>query len=146
MKVIIAGIRDFYDQELVNRELTKLNSYLGITEVFSGNANGADRCGEIWADSVKLPIRLFPADWTKYKHSAGPIRNNQMADHADALIAFWDGFSRGTGNMIQVMCERAKPVYVVGLGKNYGVVKRGYQKASEVREGAVREEKPPGRW
>ncbi|WP_197026348.1 hypothetical protein [Polaribacter sp. Hel_I_88] len=44
----------------------------------------------------------FPAEWNKFGKAAGPVRNKEMAIYADALIAFWDGKSRGTKNMIQL--------------------------------------------
>lgn len=46
-------------------------------------------------------MKRFPADWGKYGKSAGVLRNKQMAEYADGLIAFWDGKSRGTANMIE---------------------------------------------
>lgn len=52
----------------------------------------------------KLPLRRFPAEWNKYGKMAGPMRNAQMMSYAKegipALVAFWDGKSRGTKNMI----------------------------------------------
>lgn len=36
----------------------------------------------------------------KHGKMAGPIRNLEMAKYADGLIAFWDGKSRGTRDMI----------------------------------------------
>jgi hypothetical protein len=50
---------------------------------------------------MKLKHMLFKADWDKHGKAAGPIRNQQMAQEADGLIAFWDGKSRGTKDMIQ---------------------------------------------
>ena len=44
----------------------------------------------------------FPADWDKYGKAAGYKRNGEMARNADALIAFWDGKSRGTKHMIDL--------------------------------------------
>ena len=46
-------------------------------------------------------LTRFPADWNKGK-SAGYIRNEKMANYADALIAFWNGMSRGTEHMINL--------------------------------------------
>ena len=74
-----------------------------ITEVVSGKARGVDTLGEWWAKSGEkdIPIQSFPADWKKFKKAAGYIRNAEMAKYADALIAIWDGESRGTFNMIE---------------------------------------------
>ena len=55
----------------------------------------------------------MPADWEKYGRSAGPKRNAQMAEIANALIAFWDGQSRGTKNMIETAKQKGLIVKVV---------------------------------
>lgn len=71
-----------------------------ISLVISGHAVGADKLGEAWAKKNSIPIDPHPALWSKYGNAAGPIRNREMAKQADALIAFWDGKSKGTENMI----------------------------------------------
>ena len=98
MKVIIAGMRDFFDYEVV-KKVIKESGY-PITEVVCGCAAGVDSLGERWAKENNIPIKSFPADWNKHGKSAGPIRNNAMAEYADGLIAVWDGTSKGTKNMI----------------------------------------------
>ena len=40
-----------------------------------------------------------------------------MAEYGDALIAVWDGKSRGTQNMIDIMKAFGKPVYVFRVEK-----------------------------
>ena len=44
---------------------------------------------------------------------AGPLRNEKMARVADALIAFWDGKSRGTKNMIDLANMKGISVRIV---------------------------------
>lgn len=56
---------------------------------------------------------MFPADWNKHGKAAGPILNAEMAEVADALIAFWDGKSRGTANMIQLAKDKGLKVAIV---------------------------------
>jgi hypothetical protein len=100
MKIIIAGSRTYNDYELLKRVCDETLSL--ITEIVSGTANGADKLGERYAKEKGYPIKQFPADWNKYGKSAGYIRNKQMAEYADALIAFWDGKSKGTKHMIDL--------------------------------------------
>ena len=104
MKVIIAGSRHmpFSSYHLIAQAAERFESSIGpITEVVCGLAKGADIFGRKWAVlEKKVPVKDFPADWATYGKAAGPIRNGEMAEYGDALIAFlWDG-SRGTGNMI----------------------------------------------
>lgn len=82
------------------------------TSVLSGCAYGADMLGEQWASRRGLPISYFPANWQKFKKAAGFKRNEQMADQADALVALWDGESRGTLHMIETARSRQLLVVV----------------------------------
>lgn len=59
-----------------------------------------------------MPVERFPADWDRRGRAAGRIRNREMAKHADALIAVWDGESRGTANMILEAHRAGLKVYV----------------------------------
>ncbi len=70
--------------------------------VVCGKARGADLFGEQYAKERGYAVAYFPADWDKHGKAAGFIRNEQMAQNADALVAFWDGRSRGTRNMIEL--------------------------------------------
>lgn len=115
MKVIIAGSRTLRSFGVVRRAIYHGCAALQIakpSEVVSGGASGVDSTGELWAGANGVPVRRFPADWIRYGLGAGPIRNREMADYADALIAVWDGKSRGTADMIRQMRERGKPVEV----------------------------------
>lgn len=111
MKVIIAGSRGITDGRLIERAI--IESGFDITEIVSGTARGVDQLGETWAIMAGRTIKRFPANWDKYGKSAGYKRNQQMAEYADALIAIWDGQSRGTKHMIDIMKEQAgKPTHV----------------------------------
>ena len=110
MKTIIAGSRSFNDYELMCSLMDQVDFW--ITEVISGGARGADKLGERWAVDNGIPYELFLADWDGYGKSAGMIRNKQMANNADALVAFWDGESKGTANMINVAKKRGLKVVI----------------------------------
>lgn len=116
MKVIVAGCRNFTDYELLKQKLDYYRETKPITEIVSGVARGADVLGVQYAKAVDIPYKLFPADWVKNGRAAGPIRNQQMAEYADALIAVWDGESKGTKNMISCMNKLKKPVSIVWIG------------------------------
>lgn len=99
-----------------------------ITEVVSGKEpNGVDSLGEQWADENNIPVKEFPAEWNnlklpgadirlnkwkkKYVHNAGFLRNQDMADYADALIAI-PGQGGGTHDMIKRAKEKKLKVFV----------------------------------
>ena len=101
-RVIIAGTRTFDDYSLLREYADyKLSKVADSIEIVSGGAQGADALGERYAKEKGYSLRVFPADWAQYGRSAGPMRNKQMADYADALLAYWDGKSKGTLNMIE---------------------------------------------
>ena len=103
MKVIVAGGRDFSDKELLYTSLDAFHKGTPITEVVCGGARGADELGRCWADKNRITVTPMDAEWDKYGKTAGFIRNKQMGDYADYLIAFWNGTSSGTKHMIEYM-------------------------------------------
>lgn len=102
LKVIIAGGRDFTDYHLLSKVCDFMLQNHSDIEIVSGCANGADKLGEKYAKEKGYSIKKFPADWEKFGRSAGFLRNDQMAQYADALIAFWDKKSKGTNHMINL--------------------------------------------
>lgn len=114
-RVIIAGCRDFDNYELLKE---KCDYFLQDEKkedvvIISGHASGADALGERYAQERGFQLETFPADWKAHGRAAGPIRNARMASAANALIAFWDGKSRGTKNMIETAKNHNLKVVVV---------------------------------
>jgi len=131
MKVIIAGSRSINDQGYLNDiyKAVILSDFI-LTEVVSGMAAGVDMLGELYAVENNIPVARFPADWKnidvpgaiikqnmygKYNAVAGHMRNKEMAEYADALIAVWDGKSKGTKNMLTIMKKMKKPVFLYNI-------------------------------
>lgn len=110
MRVIIAGGRDITDFWLLQDAVEE--SGFDIETVVSGGAKGVDAMGEIFAEEMNLKLNIYEADWERHGRAAGPIRNRKMAENADALIAIWDGKSRGTKNMIETATKLGLLVYV----------------------------------
>ena len=86
------------------------------TAIVSGTAKGADELGERWALENNVAVEKYPPDWEKYGKAAGPIRNKLMAENAEALIALWDGKSRGTQSMIVNAKRVGLRIYVHTIG------------------------------
>jgi hypothetical protein len=114
-RCIVAGGRDFADPALLEEALSNFDKLVGITTLVSGNARGADRLGEVWALDNEVDIKRFVPNWDLGKH-AGFLRNSQMAEYADYLVAFWDGKSKGTKHMIDTALEKGLLVKVVRYG------------------------------
>lgn len=96
MITIVAGGRDFINYPVIEKVLDSFE----ISTILSGKARGADSVGETYAQRKKIPVWEFPANWNLYKNKAGFLRNKKMAQAGERLIAFWDGRSPGTKNMI----------------------------------------------
>ncbi len=113
MKTIIAGSRSIKDFSLVEKAISQADFV--ITEVVSGCAYGVDKLGERWARANGIPIHPFPANWAMHGKRAGYLRNVQMAEYADALIAVYDGISKGTAHMINIARDKGLQVFVYNL-------------------------------
>jgi DNA-binding transcriptional regulator PaaX len=100
MRTIIAGSRSCTKYRYVAEAMTNIE--WTPTSIISGTAHGADQLGELWAIENNVPIERFPANWVGNGMSAGFIRNEEMANNADALVALWDGKSTGTLHMIEL--------------------------------------------
>ena len=115
MKVIVAGSRTITEYKYIVRainEACEIHNITGITEVVSGAAPGVDRLGAAFGKANNIPVKEFPAEWDKHGKKAGYLRNEEMAQYADVLVAVWDGMSRGTQHMINIMKKLNKPVYI----------------------------------
>lgn len=110
MKLIIAGGRDYVFTEVDKCKLDELNRSYGITEVVSGGARGADACGEEWARDRGIKVKVFNADWVRYGMPAGPIRNREMAQYADAAVLFPG--EKGTASMRKEAKRAGIPISV----------------------------------
>jgi len=118
MKTIIAGSRNIKDYEYLLTCLSNID--WDITTVISGTASGADSLGEKFALDAGIPLMRFPADWVNYGRAAGFIRNEEMAEFAEACIVLWDGRSKGSKHMINTAKRLGlKLVYFVN-GEKYG--------------------------
>jgi hypothetical protein len=116
MKVVIAGSRTITDKKYVYEVLD--NSPYEITELVSGHANGVDKIGERWATDKGIPIKIFSPHYSIDDPRIAPLlRNTDMSVYADALIAVWNGKSKGTRHMIGEMVKAKKPCNVIVDGK-----------------------------
>lgn len=134
IKLIIAGGRDFNDFQLMDQEFLKnfgdLNND-GII-IISGEAQGADSLGEDIAYKYGLGVDPNPALWSdlsvpgavirknKYGHFynvvAGYQRNERMAEKATHLLAFFDGKSKGTADMLRVAKNHGLSIIRINYG------------------------------
>lgn len=107
MKIAIIGSR--------NITVNNIGNYLpdGTDEVVSGGARGIDNCARIYAEKHNLKLKEFLPDYDRYGRRAPLIRNLEIIEYADEVIAFWDGKSRGTKHVIDNCNKKHKKVTVI---------------------------------
>lgn len=116
MKTIIAGSRAGVN--LIDVAWAVQNCGWEITHVVSGGAEGVDQMGEGIANALKLPLTIYKPNYERYgRHLAPRARNTEMANNAEALVAVWDGSSKGTMHMIRVASQKGLKVFVHCVGK-----------------------------
>lgn len=110
MRVIIAGGRE---RHVSPKEIDAALSSLKwtVTTLVCGMARGVDACALAWANERRIPVDRFYPPWGDGRR-AGPMRNEQMAQNADALLAF-PGSGTGTQDMIKRARRRGLRVEVI---------------------------------
>ncbi len=100
MKVAVIGSRN------INVDIQNYIQY-GVDEIVSGGAKGVDSCAAAFARKKGIKLIEFLPEYEKYGRAAPIVRNKQIVDYADEVIAFWDGKSKGTLSVIKY-CEKTK--------------------------------------
>ena len=83
------------------------------TGIVSGGAEGADQIAEHIAEFLHVPLTVFRPDYARFQRRAPLERNRDIVQHADYVIALWDGSSRGTAHAIEQCIKEYKPVRVL---------------------------------
>jgi len=116
MKLAVVGSRTFTDYQLFYEVLDSiLEVHGGMIELISGGAKGADSLAKRYADDAGIGIKIFAAHWDEFGKGAGMIRNTDIVNECDQLLAFWDGKSRGTLDSITKAVQAKKFVMVQGV-------------------------------
>ena len=111
MKLAIVGSRDLTELDRIYQFMISLPK---DTIIVSGGAIGVDQVAEICAKRLNLGTKIFKPNYDEYDGSLAPlIRNKQIVDYADVIVAFWDGKSRGTKYTIDYAIKRKKKVTMV---------------------------------
>lgn len=128
MKVVICGDGSCDDIKVLQQAVKDSN--FTITEIISGCSKGSDKLGEEYAKIHNIPLKKFPAAWKnldvdgavvkegaygKYNSRAGFMRDIEMVDYCDAVIALQPyGESVGIQGTIREAKKRGLPTFVAG--------------------------------
>lgn len=116
MITVISGSRDITDVRAVEGILRQ---YLSCKDtLIVGGARGVDQIAADFGYRYFMKVREIPADWHTHGRAAGPIRNKQMLEEGDRLVAIWDGKSRGTKNAIDTALKMRMETHVYFVEAN----------------------------
>jgi predicted Rossmann fold nucleotide-binding protein DprA/Smf involved in DNA uptake len=111
MKLAIIGSRSFDDYDLLSRMVSA--NYPQVTMIISGGARGADELARQFAFERGIEIREYLPEWKRHGRAAGQIRNRLIIDDADAVLAFWDGSSKGTRGGLEYARKQGKEIVIL---------------------------------
>jgi hypothetical protein len=108
---MVTGSRTWTDADAIDATLSRYA--LAGAEFVHGGAGGADQMAADWCRLWSVGETMFLPDYATHGSRAPHVRNDAMLDVAGAVVAFWDGKSRGTKSVIEKAEKRSIPVEVI---------------------------------
>ena len=106
MKIAVVGSRNII--------VSNIGQYVAeAKEIVSGGAVGVDSCVADYANAHNIRLTLFLPQYERYGRAAPIIRNREIVNYADKIIAFWDGSSKGTLSVIKYAEDAGKPCKII---------------------------------
>lgn len=116
MKLAVVGSRSLHHEVYRVRIYQLIDAYRpNLEEIVSGGAAGIDTFAAEYAKDHEIPLKVFLPDWQRFGRSGGYRRNVQIVRYADAVLAFWDGRSKGTQHSVALALEHHRPCQVFHL-------------------------------
>lgn len=125
-RICVAGSRSFHDSikfDAILRDYLSWISVKNIAFISGGARRGADAMIIEWAKKHGYPCFVFLADWDANGKAAGHMRNALMRENLTHLLAFWDGESKGTEEMVDKtmdIVERQRDVALIMVKPDSG--------------------------
>lgn len=117
MKLAVVGCRWFLDQEVFNAGMRDA-LLLPWETIVTGDATGVDAMARDMEGIRDLKVIVFRADWEKNGRAAGPIRNREIVEACNQMLAYWDGKSPGTKDAITQCVQAGKKVTIIPIRKD----------------------------
>lgn len=121
MKILVTGDRKWNDWDVIRNAFTSIEFMFDVSmhdiELIHGNAPGADTMASRIIYTAGGKVKAYPANWSYYRRSAGPIRNTVMLNENSDIkivLAFHDDIehSKGTKDMVMKARKANIPVFV----------------------------------
>jgi hypothetical protein len=106
MKIAVIGSR--------NINIADIGRYVSnAEEIVSGGAVGVDSCAAEYAKRKGIKLTAFLPQYERYGRAAPIVRNKEIVDYSDKIIAFWNGSSKGTLSVIKYAEKKGKPCEII---------------------------------
>lgn len=107
MKLLVVGSRSITSFDL--------SQYIqsDVDTIISGGADGIDSLAEHYADLHCISKYILRPQYNIYGRAAPLKRNEQMVDMADAVLAIWDGDSKGVQYTLRYIKKVGKPLTLI---------------------------------
>lgn len=83
-----------------------------VGEIISGGANGIDTLAENWAKRNDIEFIAYLPNYKSYGKRAPLVRDKDMVDFCDVVIAFWDRQSTGTLYTLNYAKKMGRKIYL----------------------------------
>lgn len=125
MRLLVCGSREWTDRAYLYGVLDGIHASQEVTAVIEGEASGADSMSRDWALGHGIGVVRFAVDWRPngvLDRGAGIKRNAAMLRHGkpELVVAFWDGRSPGTRDMVGRSREAGLEVWIFAGPKAHG--------------------------
>lgn len=108
MKIAIIGSRT-----IKGFNLEPYIAPLNVTAIISGGATGVDTIAAQYAHAHGIELVEFRPNYALYGKGAPHIRNRQIVDTAECVIAIWDNKSKGTQSVIEYAKKKNKRIIII---------------------------------
>lgn len=127
MKIGIVGSRTITDYNTVEMALQQSPWYrptsfaLDKYTFVSGGADGVDTIAEEIAEEhstqefshMDIEIHVIEPDWDDWSRGhPAKVRNTEIVEESDVIVAVWNGKSTGTRDTIDKALDRGVPIFV----------------------------------
>ena len=127
MRIAIVGSRSINNTDEIKTLIDSIIPYVTQKEtpltIISGGAKGVDTIAQEWASERKHDFILIKPyhlldNQVPYEAKFFFVRNKQIVDNSDAIVAIWDEESSGARDTIRYATKCKKPVVVYSYKQN----------------------------
>lgn len=119
LRMAVVGSREIKDEKFVLHVISyaarsfRAHFKKPVGTIVSGGAAGVDSFSETWAALHGKKVLVFKPDWKNLGKQAGYVRNVEIINNSDCVLAIWDGESKGTKHSISIARQVELPLIII---------------------------------